>query len=1123
MHSGTHRRRHNKPQTRTAARAVVEQMEGRDLLSGTLTIAPTNVASVILDVAPNGGIITIYDGNQTTYSPNQFSAVNVTTKLSNESLEIRASVVPINVSCTVPGPVQFDGTSGLTKINANVKVDCLSGVTHIRVDDTNDATPRNATVGWGPGSYVGVKNLAPAEIDYINAGPVDIITGGGSDSLNVSHVESSNTMTVRSSDGEDNVTIGGSIAGPVSVFNTPWLTHLTVDDSANNFSGDSVTVGGGGSNDTITGMTGGTVNFNPNDMAEVTLKLPTAGPSTVSVLRTDKPLNIVGNYSGFTDKITVGSGTGMTDINAAVYITNTSGGAENLELNDKGDPSARSPQVYSTAVSGLSTASVEWATNSVLRLDVDTPSVGGNAVVVRSTGPETHINGKGLVGWPNDTVTVADNQSLQGINGPLYITNSGYSNLTLDDSADSTARSITLTTAPANDPSAMYPYGLIKGLGNAYIYFRAADVTSPVSINCGSGGNTVNIEDTPTTITNGQFGPTLNLYTGAGFDTVNIHGTGKGTTLNLEGQAAIDTVNIGLAGNTQKILGTVNLSNNASYDQLTIDDSSDTTPRSITLDALPPLQGLNTPRGTLTGIAPGIINYDAIDMEDPITILAGSGGNTVVVNNTPNKLVGLLGGNTINFSTGTGTDQVTVKAVGPGTTLNLNGQNGSDSVTVGNNGNVQGILGTVNISNTVSYTNLTVDDSANPAQRIVTLGVFNVGASPVGNIVGLAPGVINFVASDVTNPTIKGGSGGNIFTVTGTPTNALNGVSGPTIDLYTGAGDDIVTVQGMGTGTGLYVNGQDGSDSCTMDYSTGNIAPSHTFTFDGNLPGANQNSFTLKGASPQDTFTLTNGLSTHGVSKDSFTNTYNLYLNTGTFNVNGPMTLLGLVAQTSATTVNFNTTQTIGTLYVNGAKATTAPGGTTSLSLKKLIIDNNGSLDLADNSMLISYSNNPDPIASVRQYLASGYNAGTWTGKGIASSVAANNPAHNTGLGYADSNDGTGINPTPNSIQIKYALYGDTNLDGSVDVFDLNNLLPHFNKPGSWTGGDFNYDGNVDVFDVNAMLPNFNTTINALPVQVQASAATNASSSVVASDAAPATSADDTPNHGFHRRRSVGH
>ena len=743
---------------------------------------------------------------------------------------------------------------------------------------------------------------------------------------------------------------------------------------------------------------------------------------------------------------------------------------------------------------------------------------GGNAVVVRSTSAPTAINGQGLIGGQSDIVTVGDSQNVQGINGQLTITNTGYSTLTIDDSANGTPRSATFDTGAPDDFYNLYPYGVISGLAPAPIRFRAADVSSPVTVKGGSGGNTITVENTPVTTVNGQFGPVINLFTGTGSDTVNIHGTGKGTTLNIEGQSGLDTVTIGKNHNTQSVLGTVSLSNNASYDQLTIDDSADTTPRTITLDAIAPAQGQNNPRGAITGIVPGEIDYDAYDMKDPIAIKAGSGGNTVTVNNTPTKLVGLQSGNTINLNTGAGLDTVTIKAVGPGTTLNVDGEDSPDLVTVGNNGSVQSVFGTVTLSNAHDWDTPTIDDSADPTARIVTLSVLPFGGTPVGSVTGLAPGAINFLGSDVKNPTIKAGGGGNVFTVLNTPTTGPNTNVGPQVWLYTGAGNDTINVQGMGPGTTLDVNGQDGSDNLTMDYSTGKIPFLHTLYFDGNLPGPNQNSLTVKGASALDNFNVSQGLVERGIGSDVFGNTYNVYFNTGTFNVNQDLNLLGLVAQGPATTVNFNTAQTISNLYVNGALAEVATGnGTHTLSLKKLTIDSNGSLDLADNSMLISYANNPDPVSSIRGYLASGYNGGNWNGAGLNSSAAANDPLHLTALGYADSADGTGANPTPSSVLVKYTLAGDANLDGKVTLSDFNTVSSNFGLPSgaSWSMGDLTYDGKVTLADFNAVSSTFGQIMSALNPQpaMQSFVQPQSQSSVI-------TSADDlnkSPRTTHHR------
>jgi len=76
-------------------------------------------------------------------------------------------------------------------------------------------------------------------------------------------------------------------------------------------------------------------------------------------------------------------------------------------------------------------------------------------------------------------------------------------------------------------------------------------------------------------------------------------------------------------------------------------------------------------------------------------------------------------------------------------------------------------------------------------------------------------------------------------------------------------------------------------------------------------------------------------------------------------------------------------------------------------------------------------------------------------------------------------------------VEIRYTLLGDVNLDGAVNITDVNALVPHYNSSGAWTAGDFNYDGQVNITDVNALVPNYNTSLGS-QVQVgavQASAA----------------------------------
>jgi hypothetical protein len=168
---------------------------------------------------------------------------------------------------------------------------------------------------------------------------------------------------------------------------------------------------------------------------------------------------------------------------------------------------------------------------------------------------------------------------------------------------------------------------------------------------------------------------------------------------------------------------------------------------------------------------------------------------------------------------------------------------------------------------------------------------------------------------------------------------------------------------------------------------------------------------------------------------------------------------------------------------------------------------------LAGSAVFISYSAT-DPLAAIQGYLQSGYNAGAWNGTptattGVITSTAAQaNTYHNTAIGYADSADGQGVNTTPNTIELKYILYGDANLDGNVNTVDLQQLLFSFNTTGAWDQGDFNYDGVVNTADLQPFLFNFNTSVGnqATPLAI---AATPAATMV---NDAPGSSSDPSSN-----------
>ena len=176
--------------------------------------------------------------------------------------------------------------------------------------------------------------------------------------------------------------------------------------------------------------------------------------------------------------------------------------------------------------------------------------------------------------------------------------------------------------------------------------------------------------------------------------------------------------------------------------------------------------------------------------------------------------------------------------------------------------------------------------------------------------------------------------------------------------------------------------------------------------------------------------------------------------------------------------------------------------------------------NINSSTLFMTYSTASDPITAVQAYLKSGFNGGAWNGNAaagsgsIVSSTAAADSAHLHAIGYIDSADGKGFNTRANSIEIKYTLYGDTALVGSVGFTDFMRMTQHNSTTtgGTWDSGDFNFDGAINSSDFNLLQPayglNLTTSPAAAPALTPAAATATPSSS---STSATPTSATVTP------------
>jgi hypothetical protein len=214
----------------------------------------------------------------------------------------------------------------------------------------------------------------------------------------------------------------------------------------------------------------------------------------------------------------------------------------------------------------------------------------------------------------------------------------------------------------------------------------------------------------------------------------------------------------------------------------------------------------------LSGISNGQLLVTDNSAVDAVTL--DHSGSFTFVNGAAFPDSQITNGILIRVGTGVGNlDTVNIRAtVKP---VTVDGQDDVGTVNLGKNGSVQGIQAPVSLTNLApgfSFSgqtyDLSLDDSTDTIGRNVTLNAVN----GTGTLSGLAPATISFSEVGLGAFTVKGGSGGNTFTVLNTPADLeIFGLSFTVTDLETGVGNDTVSV--LGTTSTLQIDGQVGRDT----------------------------------------------------------------------------------------------------------------------------------------------------------------------------------------------------------------------------------------------------------------------------------------------------------------------
>ncbi len=267
------------------------------------------------------------------------------------------------------------------------------------------------------------------------------------------------------------------------------------------------------------------------------------------------------------------------------------------------------------------------------------------------------------------------------------------------------------------------------------------------------------------------------------------------------------------------------------------------------------------------------------------------------------------------------------------------------------------------------------------------------------------------------------------FTTTAGTVTVLN--PAPVDVTWTGAGG---TTWSTASGTN---NWKKTSDGAAANYTNGSLA-----TFDDSAAGS-----------------LTADISAANVSPSSvvFNNSAKDYTVTGTMGIVGAATVLkqgsGKTTIGSVNSYTGATTVENGVLQLNGFGAYDP-------------VLNLGGTDIQGGTLIIDYSGQSDPRATVQSLLAASYHSGSATHFDIGQFRSST----------ADSDHGLGWKSTLNyQLHVAYALYGDATLDGNVDISDLSLLGQNWNgSDKNWAQGDFNYDGKVDISDLSALGQHWN-------------------------------------------------
>lgn len=425
----------------------------------------------------------------------------------------------VNVESTWPGqPVVLNSTGGLETINIGT---AASGVQNIRADVQVNNSPLYSTININNGADTGNRNwlindvntsygsiggLAPALITWNNSDidAINLTTGSGVDTGTIARLsETLNINNAASNPGGvyDQITLGHSTAngmqslftgrqGGITIDNNPSYTRLIFDDTGNFGVRNALLDLVAGYNH-LTGLAPATIRFDDIDIQEVTLKSGGAA-DTVTVARYSAVGGLVLNSAGGADTVNLGNSTdGVLSIFAPVTVRNTPA-FSTLNLNNNFDTTARFVTIdYNEgldlqSISGLGPATHFWDPGDISTSGGVNITTGSGRDTVSVLANERTLN-LATAGSAGEEVIIGPD--LERIDAEVYVRNApNFTAVTINDTANVAGRFIEVGSSFINGES----FSAVYGFG-AVIYLKTTDIQPPVTLNSGSGADTLSI------------------------------------------------------------------------------------------------------------------------------------------------------------------------------------------------------------------------------------------------------------------------------------------------------------------------------------------------------------------------------------------------------------------------------------------------------------------------------------------------------------------------------------------------------------------------------------------------------------------------------------------------------